>query len=891
MKKHEELSSLRGKLVLTGTLAMFAMGSSLSAETASADKDPKKPEPSANDDRTRAAEEEQARASQTVHKFDIPAGTIAEVAEALSKEIGLSVTLASQKFAGVASPGVKGVMTSQEAFSAAFEGTGIAASFISPERVTLDLQNVTQSVDVTTTTELISPKYTAPLRDLPQTITIIPETIIENTGSTTLVEALRTVPGITFGAGEGGNPVGDRPYIRGVDSQSSTFVDGMRDIGSQSREVFNLESVEVSKGSSGGYAGRGASGGSINLNTKMARRDKSLTGSFSPGSASFLRGTVDGNAKLTSWAYGRMNGVWQDSNVAGRDYVKSGRYGFAPALTFNLNRRVRLNTNYYHLMSNDVPDPGMPYNNPTFFARIDGRAQTLQPGDGQPLVLNRNAFFGINSRDFRNEKVKTGYGRVEVDLWEGAVLRNTYRFGKSNQDYVYSMADDSQGNIYYGLMYRRAQQRYSVVDTSINQTDLSGHGKLGGTQHTYATGAEFSRERGWNSTYTIGGRNAAGVVAIPTFTVRNAATNAATAVSATRCPLGSGAAGGYYCTSLTNPTPDDPFYNTAVATNLTTTAPSAFVTNTLLKNNNPTKQRTVTGSVYAFDTIRIIEKLQATLGIRYDHYDSTYRTLITNGTSTSFPYNANLVNYQAGVGYKPVKAGTIYGSVSSSATPPGNSLGQGQDPSGLTTAINQALPSEKTRSQEVGVKWELFGAKALATGAWFQSNTENVRITLADGTISAVGTRRNRGVDFGLTGYVNRKLQIFGGYTFMNAILTNSGGAGAAAGLMDGRRFPNTPQNSFSVTSYYAVTHKLNLGGGIYGAGKVFGNDSPTAPKWVPGYARIDAYGAYRFNPHVELQANLQNLTNKTYFLQAYTTHYAQLAPGRQGRVTLNIRF
>jgi catecholate siderophore receptor len=549
----------------------------------------------------------------------------------------------------------------------------------------------------------------------------------------------------------------------------------------------------------------------------------------------------------------------------------------------------------------------MPYNNPSSFytstvGRPDGRAQVLQPGDGQPLVVNRNLFYGVNSRDFRNEKVKTVLGRVEVDLHEGIVLRNTYRYGKSNQDFVYSMVDDSQGNILYGLVYRRAQQRYSAVDTSINQTDLSGHFKTGGIQHTFATGFEFSRERGWNASYSVGSVGGATTTAgAPSFFLANpnSPTRARMAYSATRCPLGAGPAGGNYCTDLFNPTPNDAFYGvqTAIPVQIGTTQNFNLVgfRNTLQKNNNPTRQITVTKSLYGFDTIRLLPQLLATVGVRYDNYNTLFRQALTcvatAAAPCSYPLAANLVNYQGALNYKPVRSGTIYGAVSSSATPPGNALGQGQDPSAVNSVVNQTLPPEKTRSVEAGVKWDLFAGKALATGAWFQSNTENVRITLADNSVAAVGSRRNRGLDFGLTGYVTRKWQVFGGYTFMSAILTNAGGAAAANGLMNGRRFPNTPEHSFSITSYYAVTRKLNVGGGIYGAGKVFGNDSPTAPKWVPGYARVDLYGAYRFNPHVELQGNLQNLGNKTYFLQAYTTHFAQLAPGRQGRLALNVRF
>ena len=93
-----------------------------------------------------------------------------------------------------------------------------------------------------------SPKYTAPLVDTPRSITVIPQQVLKDTGALNMQDALRTVPGITFGAGEGGNPQGDRPFIRGFDAQGDTYLDGVRDTGSQSREIFAVESIEVSKG-------------------------------------------------------------------------------------------------------------------------------------------------------------------------------------------------------------------------------------------------------------------------------------------------------------------------------------------------------------------------------------------------------------------------------------------------------------------------------------------------------------------------------------------------------------------------------------------------------------------------------------------------------------------
>ena len=103
-----------------------------------------------------------------------------------------------------------------------------------------------------------SAKFTAPLVDTPKSVTVIPQELIQNSGASTLTEALRTVPGITFGAGEGGNPLGDRPFIRGYDTQGSMFVDGMRDTGATTREIFNTERIEITKGSDGAYGGAAA---------------------------------------------------------------------------------------------------------------------------------------------------------------------------------------------------------------------------------------------------------------------------------------------------------------------------------------------------------------------------------------------------------------------------------------------------------------------------------------------------------------------------------------------------------------------------------------------------------------------------------------------------------
>ncbi len=108
--------------------------------------------------------------------------------------------------------------------------------------------------------QLSSPKFTQPLLDTPQTISVINKELIQQQGATTLTEALRNTPGVgTFFLGENGNTsTGDAIYMRGFDTSSSIFVDGVRDLGSISRDVFNIEQVEVVKGPAGTDIGRTA---------------------------------------------------------------------------------------------------------------------------------------------------------------------------------------------------------------------------------------------------------------------------------------------------------------------------------------------------------------------------------------------------------------------------------------------------------------------------------------------------------------------------------------------------------------------------------------------------------------------------------------------------------
>ena len=97
-------------------------------------------------------------------------------------------------------------------------------------------------------------------------------------GATSLTDALRNVPGLTIAAGEGGTPAGDNLTLRGNSARNDIFVDGVRDLNPQTRDPFNLEQIEVTKGPTSAVSGRGSAGGTINLISKAPNLDRIVGG-------------------------------------------------------------------------------------------------------------------------------------------------------------------------------------------------------------------------------------------------------------------------------------------------------------------------------------------------------------------------------------------------------------------------------------------------------------------------------------------------------------------------------------------------------------------------------------------------------------------------------------
>ncbi|MBU4626451.1 TonB-dependent siderophore receptor [Pseudomonas sp. BF61] len=693
-----------------------------------------------------------------------------------------------------------------------------------------------------------SQKYTAPLVDTPRSVTVVPAQVLKDTAATSLQDALRTVPGITFGAGEGGNPQGDRPFIRGFDAQGDTYLDGVRDTGGQSREIFDIESIEVSKGPNSSFGGRGSAGGSLNLVSKTPQARDFLNGGFTYGSDQTRRYALDVNRQFLDSAAFRLNLMSHEQNVAGRDAVNYDRWGVAPSLTFGLGTPTRVNFSYYHMESNDLPDSGIPYGYSSAAATAHGHDKPTDGGDS-------SNFYGLKDRDFRKTRADISTFSIEHDLNDNMTIKNTLRHGSTGQDYVLTQPDDSKLNVnQFGTVWRRANSRVSTTTTTTNQTDLFGSFQALGFKHSYSTGLEFTGEETRVSGYTVSPNSN------PTG----------------GCTPGKVGNSGGQCTSLGNPNPNDAW------------------TGSVARNYMGTDTKATSRAAYVFDTIELDPQWLLNVGLRYDTFDTVANTNAATGR-TKLKDDSQFFNWQAGLVWKPMENGSIYTSYATSASPPGGLVGEGVEPNNIASGINTSdMKPEETVNYELGTKWDLFHDRLSLTAAVFRTEKKNARILVNSNTYENAGESRVDGLELSASGKLTEQWQVFAGYSYLKSELVDPGKNGTRQGVVTagsnkGNEMPNTPKHSFSLWTTYDITSKLTVGGGAFYVDDVYGDPANTV--YVPSYTRYDAMASYKLTKNVDLQLNVQNLTDKTYYDKAYGAHFANQAAGRTALLTTSFHF
>jgi len=703
---------------------------------------------------------------------------------------------------------------------------------------------------------IVSPKFTQTLQDTPQTIQVIDKELFTQQGATTLTEALRNSAGVgTFYAGENGaTSTGDALYMRGFDSSSSLFVDGVRDLGSVSRDLFNIDQVEVVKGPASTDTGRTAPTGAINMVSKQANLRAAASGSASVGSDGQQRATADWNQALGDASALRLNAMWQDSDVAGRDHVGNGRWGIAPSLGFGLGGDTRFFVNLLYVEQDNVPDGFVP--------TIGLPGWSPQPGleqlAGHPV--DPGNFYGTTA-DHDDVTAQMATLRFEHDFSDTLKLSNTLRWGKTEQDYLLTSfrsmageiawtdpADLSTYTVARGLPTFKDQRNEILTD----QLNLRADFATGDVLHFVSAGLEFSREE-----YDFYGQ-------------------AATDGSAW--------------------TPADLYDPDWNATGLA-----------WAHNGADRHGRTDTVAAYAFDTLKFGESFLLTAGLRADRYETQFRSAAVcnsnpsrgpdcagNPAGTVLPFldldaEDTLVSGKLGAVYKFGDAVSLYANWAVSQQPPG---GATMELSGAANnANNPKFDPQVARTLEVGTKWNLIDDALALNLALFRtevSNEINTQLLDDDGNPTQTGEKRVEGIEISAVGNLTDNWSVSAGFSHLDTRVVE--GAPAAA---DGT--PNltyTPDDAFTGWTTYRFPFGLSVGGGLrYTAGMHRGTDGAVGtPAFTKSWTVWDAVASYAINDQLTLRLNGYNLFDKRYVAAINKSGY-RYTPGQPRTFLLSADF
>lgn len=674
---------------------------------------------------------------------------------------------------------------------------------------------------------LQTPKYTEPLRDIPQTITVIPKAVIEDRGAFSLRDVLRNTPGISMQAGEGGGGLpGDNLSIRGFNARGDMYQDGMRDTGSYNRDPFNTEQVEVAKGPSSTTSGRGATGGSINLSTKMANQERGGSLSQSFGTDNLYRTTVDYNQPISDHMALRVNGLYHSADTPGRDITNQERYGMAASLAFGLGTDTRLFLNYQHLTENNIPDYGIPWV-PSNGPFIGAGARLNNYGDQAPPV-DFDSFYGRENTDYEDVQSDIFTAILEHDFNDNLKLRNVLRYGRVDRDSLITAprfvdldpVPNDDVHEYDGSLNRQMQRRQQLQEILTNQTILTANFETGLLKHALVTGMELAWERQVNA-------------------------NAARADVAGRSDI------------------FDPNLNDGVYTGRPVLPGGA-------------ESHLDTFSVYAFDTINITRFVELSGGLRYDHLE--YESRGPGGTA-GVAGSDDLISWKAGINIKPVENGSIYFAYGTSFNPSiDTNTGLG------LSAANSQLNPEENRNFELGTKWDLFDDRLALSAALFRSEKTNARTNDPIlGTVLA-GDQVVQGVEFGLNGQITDNWSIFAGYAYMDSEVRDSG---VVAEL--GQTLGNTPDHSFNIWTTYNLPFRVQIGFGAQYVGDRQNGNSNTS-RTAPGYWTCDAMINYEVTEKFNVRLNVYNIADERYIDRVGGGHFVPGA-GRSAAITATYKF
>ena len=654
-------------------------------------------------------------------------------------------------------------------------------------------------------------KFEQDVAEVPQAITIVPDTLLTDQNATTLEEAMKNVPSVTFNSGEGGR-IGDNINIRGFYTFGDMYVDGIRDTAQYNRDVFNDAAIEVLRGSASMLFGRGQAGGVINQVFKKPFLDNKSNVSVIGGSFDYFRSTADVNFVIDreqSSAF-RINAVVQDSGSS-RNHVTNHTQGVAPTYSWGIGTYNQIDASYYYLKTNLVPDYGIGFNtqskNPV---NVVGSTFSGTIAD----IENNVTQFGTLSQNYSFDKDTSLVTKLKYSNYTRSLWSNKGRGQNPNGDWY-------QQNPYPVQNLALAGPRGANEETLAFQSDFNKTLNTWGLGHTLLGGVEYYREHVYRYGYD--------------------STGCATSYS-----------------------PSNTGWITVNNNNLIKDTCKNGYANLVKNNNSVFSYQSNSYAIYGQDMIELTRGIKVMGGFRNDWLNAVYNQpnnpsgLKNQGLDFSSP------SYRAGLLYEPMpNFGTFYLSWSDSFSPTADLY---------QLSAGAALPAETSELTEIGYKGDIndLGLSFRATAYHQVKNYE--RNTDLESTAQLRSQRRHTdGLEFEVTGSITEKWDIFSGIGLMDSRIDIP--ANPAATQMVGKAPSNSTPYTFNLWTTYQLPYGWKIGGGVNGMGRrnVYGQTGAAynAPNWVQAQATVDGLIQYDAKQYT-VRLNGYNLFNTTNYVSLY---------------------
>ena len=694
-----------------------------------------------------------------------------------------------------------------------------------------------------------SAKFSRDLVDTPQTIEIFNQALLEEQKAITLTQALQNSPGVsTFFAGENATSnTGDTIYMRGFDSSSSIFVDGVRDVGAVTRDLFNIQRVEITKGPSGPDYGRTAPAGLINLVSKEPLLQNKSEVSLSYGSAAQRRLKADWNQVLGYSTALRLNLMGQNSGVPGRDVIHNRRWGVAPTVGFGLGEATSVQMGLSHINQDNIPDGLVP----TIGLPGSTNFNTSYPQLAGARPVRPTNFYGTRS-DVDHNREDSMTIRVIHTISDETKLENTSHWGRNALAYMLtsftlrpsnfpvSTAPFSNDPTTWALGRNYPTFKNQMNSIWTNQTNLNFLVSTGPLTHHMATGIELISEK--------------------------------------QDGLGTSAIGRWPNANLYSPN-----------------AHLALDDYLQLQQRGYQNTRTRTIGTYLFDNIDLSQHWQLDTGLRLDRYwtesSAQYcdagrgrincyyddQRQLTPLSAINHQSLANtLLSWKSAVVFKPSTNTSVYASYALSQQPPG---GASMELSRLSkSADNPAYQPQVGSSRELGFKSQWLDDLLSINAALYSTQiSHQVKQDPATFEISENARSQVKGIELNAVGHVSDRWTLIAGWTsthtrqLQKLQLTADGSS----------QLSYTPSWAMTAWSTYTSPHGFIVGLGSRSVGpmKREADSSIGPPQTVDGYWLIDGLISYALRPQLDISLNGYNLFNRRYIAAINKSGY-RYTPG-----------